>query len=83
MKQPHRFQASYVKFIDKLIQLFSELTTTTTTTHNELGLDRPSSASSNSLCGPGEISRFNDSPRAGRSGDRIPMGGGEKFSSPV
>ena len=52
MKQLHKFQASYVKFIDKLIQLlFSELLTTTI--HHELGLDRPSSASSNSLCGPG------------------------------
>jgi hypothetical protein len=56
MKQLHKFPAPFIKFIDKLIQLFSELLTTTTTTttiiRHELGLDRPISASSNSLCGP-------------------------------
>jgi hypothetical protein len=56
MKHLHKFPASYIKFIDKLIQLFfSELLTTTTTTtiiRHELGFDGPISASSNSLCGP-------------------------------
>ena len=54
MKKLHKFPASYIKFLDKLIQLlFSELQTTTTTIiRYELGLDRPISASSNSLCGP-------------------------------
>lgn len=54
MKQLHKFPASYIKFTDKLIQLlFSELlTTSTTTTRHELGLDRPILASSNNLCGP-------------------------------
>jgi hypothetical protein len=58
MKKLHEFPASYIKFIDKLIQLlFSELqtnTTTTTTTiiRHELGPDSPLSDSSNSLCGP-------------------------------
>ena len=50
----HKFPASYAKFIHKLIQLlFSELLTTTTTIRHELGLDRPSPASSNNFCGPG------------------------------
>ena len=52
MKKLHKFPASYIKFLDKLIQLlFSELQTTTTTTiiRHELGLDRPISASSKSL----------------------------------
>jgi hypothetical protein len=33
--------------------------------------------------GPRQLSRYSASPRGGRSGNRIPVGGGARFSAPV